>query len=247
MNIRRIVRDMAPYGLLRAYWKTRGAPTDEPRPGTLLARHMDSYNVVAVAEFLAALDSARFYERELLHCAIADSDLRLLELSVSWRRIEGMVVEFGVATGRTINHLSQLMPDANVFGFDWFRGLPEEWRTGFPMGTFRQPVPIVGRNVTLVNGLFEETLPSFLTEHKEVISLLHVDCDLYSSTKTIFDHLASRLVPGSIIVFDEYVNYPGWRQHEFRAFREFVRDSGRQFEYLGFVPRHQQVCVRITE
>jgi hypothetical protein len=47
-------------------------------------------------------------------------------------------------------------------------------------------------------------------------------------------------------VFDEYLNYPGWRDHEFRAFQEFVAETGRQYEYLSVVPSHQQVAVIVT-
>lgn len=247
MGFRRTVRGLLPRGLVRAYWKLRSAQDAPGAAGALFSRHMDSYNVVAVSEFLAALESAQFYEQELLNCSVADSDLQLLELALSWRRVEGLILEFGVASGRTINHLAQAAPDAEIFGFDWFRGLPEGWRTGFPKGAFDQKIPSVRQNVTLINGLFQDTLPTFIAEHPDVIALLHVDCDLYSSTKTVFDHVSNRIVPGTVIVFDEFFNYPGWRQHEYRAFIEFLKNSGLKSEYLGFVARHQQVCLRIIE
>jgi hypothetical protein len=133
-----------------------------------------------------------------------------------------------------------------VFGFDWFHGLPEAWRAGFPQGAFAGSVPQVRENVELVQGLFEESLPKFLKAHRGEVGLLHVDCDLYSSTKTIFHYLADRIVPGTIIVFDEYFNYTGWRLHEHKAFQEFVAEHHRTYDYLGLVPHHQQVCVRIT-
>jgi hypothetical protein len=47
-------------------------------------------------------------------------------------------------------------------------------------------------------------------------------------------------------VFDEYFNYPGWQQHEFKAWQEFVAASGLSYEYLGLVRNNQQVAVRIT-
>ena len=86
----------------------------------------------------------------------------------------------------------------------------------------------------------------FVASHPGPISLLHVDCDLYSSTRTIFAALGDRLIPGSVIVFDEYFNYTGWRQHEYKAFQEYLASSERRYEYLSLVPQHQQVCVRIT-
>ena len=45
------------------------------------------------------------------------------------------------------------------------------------------------------------------------------DLGFYSSTKTILDLLAPSLAIGTVIMFDEYFNYPGWEQHEFRPSR----------------------------
>jgi predicted O-methyltransferase YrrM len=72
-----------------------------------------------------------------------------------------------------------------------------------------------------------------------------VDCDLYSSTQTVFAHLHPKIAPGTIIVFDEYFNYPTWERHEFRAFQEYVRFRQVRYEYIGLVPSSQQVAVRI--
>jgi hypothetical protein len=105
----------------------------------------------------------------------------------------------------------------------------------------------VACNVDLIVGWFDQQLPHFLLEHpREPVSFLHIDCDLYSSTKTVFSLLADRIVPGTIIVFDEYFNYPGWRVHEFLAFQEFVSARGVHYEYVGLVPCDQQVALRIT-
>ena len=61
----------------------------------------------------------------------------------------------------------------------------------------------------------------------------------------VFEHMGPHIKPGCIIVFDEYLNYPRWQDDEHRAFKEFVARSGIAYEYLRFVPSHQQVCVRI--
>ena len=54
-------------------------------------------------------------------------------------------------------------------------------------------------------------------------------------------------MPGTVVLFDEYWNYPGWRQHEFKAFREFIDRTGLTYRYEGFVPTAHQVCVVIGE
>jgi Macrocin-O-methyltransferase (TylF) len=86
-------------------------------------------------------------------------------------------------------------------------------------------------------------LPRWLRDHPGPVAFIHVDCDLYSSTKIILTQLAERLAPGTVIVFDEYFNYPNWEQHEYRAFQEFVGDHGARYRYLGFA--RQQVAIRI--
>jgi hypothetical protein len=49
-----------------------------------------------------------------------------------------------------------------------------------------------------------------------------------------------------VICFDEYFNYPGWPEHEYRAWQEYVRHTGLEFEYLGLTMDDEQVSVRIT-
>ena len=39
-----------------------------------------------------------------------------------------------------------------------------------------------------------------------------------------------------MIVFDEYFNYPGWRGHEFKAFQEFVAETGRTIVISAIPP-----------
>jgi predicted O-methyltransferase YrrM len=74
--------------------------------------------------------------------------------------------------------------------------------------------------VELYGGLFKDTLTTFKKEilQKTPISFLHVDCDIYSSTKDMFEALGDNIVPGTIMVFDELYNYPGFDKHEWKAF-----------------------------
>ncbi|BAH30964.1 TylF/MycF/NovP-related O-methyltransferase [Rhodococcus erythropolis] len=162
--------------------------------------------------------------------------------------IPGMALEFGVASGTTLRIVAEAFTEreGTVAGFDVFSGLPETWRTGFPVGEFAQEsIPEVP-GAQLVPGLFEDTLPSFLNDESGPVAFLHLDADLYSSTKTVLDLLGDRLVPGSIVVFDEFFNYPGWQQHEYRAWTEFVTRTGISFEYLGYTVDNEQVIVEIT-
>ena len=100
-------------------------------------------------------------------------------------------------------------------------------------------------NVTLIKGWFDKTLPVFLDMTPGPVGFVHIDCDLYSSTKTVLTLLKDRLRDGAVIVFDEYFNYPGWEQHEYKAFSEFVDQACFKFKYLGSNPKHQQVAVMV--
>jgi hypothetical protein len=83
---------------------------------------------------------------------------------------------------------------------------------------------------------------SFGISGAQRVSLLHVDCDLYWSTKCILDLLTDRIASGTVIVFDEFWNYPGWQDHEVKAFDEFKAKTGLDAKPpLGFVRSHQQV------
>src|SRR3569833_1483860 len=134
----------------------------------------------------------------------------------------------------------------NVFGFVSFDGLPEDWREGFPAGHFAVDEPPEVPGADLVVGLFEDTLPGFLDEHPAPVAFVHVDADLYSSARTVLTHLGPRLGVGTVIVNGENFGYPGWREHEYRAWQELVAASGVRFDYEGFTEGNEQVIVRIT-
>jgi hypothetical protein len=173
----------------------------------------------------------------------------LLDYAARRAPAEGLVLEFGVENGDSLGFLAQ-RTSRTVHGFDSFEGLPENWsgtfeRAGkFSRGGALPPVPPNGK---LHVGWFDTVLPGFLAENPGPIALLHVDCDIYSSTKTIFDLAGDRLRPGTVIVFDEYFNYPNWKRHEYRAFQEFVAATGCRYEYIGFTEKNGHVAARILE
>jgi len=137
---------------------------------------------------------------------------------------DGIAIEFGVYSGTTLAVIRQGF-NGPVYGFDSFKGLPEDWRDGFPKGYFEtSQIPNI-ENVTLVVGTFQETLELFLEKLVEPISFIHFDADLYSSTAFCLDKVTSFLAPYSIFVFDEYHNYEGWENHEHKAFTEWLDEN----------------------
>lgn len=100
-------------------------------------------------------------------------------------------------------------------------------------------------------GLFSETLGPFLKEVDPNVdgftAYVNVDCDLYSSTLDILENLHGRIVPGTIVIFDEYIGHQTWRQDEFRAWRECCKRFGWKYEYLAFSLSTKQAIVRVTD
>lgn len=148
-----------------------------------------------------------------------------------------LFLEFGVFKGTTIRYCSEKMPQQHFFGFDSFEGLPEDWSGhGAPTYVFdlKGVLPKVNSNVTLIKGFFNETLPTFLEKHPEDVAFLHIDCDIYSSTQYTLTMLKDRIKPGTVIQFDEYFNYPNWQNHEYKAFQEFIAETGLKYRYIAF-------------
>ena len=196
----------------------------------------------------AKRESVDYIRANMLGAHVAIDRNALLRHALAQAPAAGSVLEFGVEKGLSINVLARATP-RTVHGFDSFQGLPEAWAgTKEGAGAFDRGgrLPKVPANVRLHVGWFDATLPAFLAANPEPVALLHVDCDIYASTRAVFAHLAPRIGVGTVIVFDEYFNYPGWQQHEFRAFHEFLAASGRAYAYLGFSAEKGHVAVRIT-
>lgn len=202
------------------------------------------HNILDVGNFLSSMSSAQFAIDHFTNARPFPTKDHIYGWAMQQANSDGLVLEFGVASGGTVNQLAT-HHKGPVHGFDVFTGLPETWRPGFPKGAFAQEnLPKVKDNVELVVGLFDDTLPGFVASHPGRVKLLHVDCDIYSGTVTIFKELADRIDDDTVIVFDEYLNFPGWETCEHKAFLEFCEYTGRTPEYLAFVPASEQVVAR---
>jgi len=143
-------------------------------------------------------------------------------------------LEFGVASGRTINYISQFTTE-KVYGFDSFEGLSEKWWLSFEKGAFNMngTLPQVNENVELIKGWFNETLLPFIQLHNKKISFIHMDTDLYSSTKYIFDIVKDYIDTDCIFVFDELVNCPEDDTEEIKTFCEYILENNVEYEWIG--------------
>jgi len=206
----------------------------------------DAKDIVRCRQRLALEETARFIELNMLNVPHFPDKFTLLDQAISAVSKEGLFCEFGVYNGQSINFIASKI-NTVIYGFDSFEGLPEDWLPEFRKGRFKvNNLPEVRENVALIKGWFDEVLPEFAEQHAEQCSFIHIDCDLYSSTKTIFHYLKNRISRGTVIVFDEFFNFPGWKNWEYKAFAEFIADGDAEFEFLGYCRHGEQVAVKIT-
>ncbi len=199
-------------------------------------------------EIEAMRESVDYIRRHMDASLIFTSWHALHRHAIEQAKLNGLFLEFGVKKGETLREIAK-MTHSTVHGFDSFQGLPEDWTgTQLAKGRFSKQgkLPKVPGNVMLHPGWFAESLPGFTERYRDPIAYMHIDCDIYSSTKTVLNLLAGQIVPGTVIVFDEYFNYPNWRQHEYKAFQEFIAEHKLQYEYLGFLSYESCVSVKIT-
>ena len=187
---------------------------------------------------LKAIDeSAEVVRKEMPGALFCEGRFENLDYALSLRKQSGLILEFGVFKGATLRRIAQTCANEKVYGFDSFRGLPERWigsRNASTTMDVGGNLPSVPGNVELIAGWFDQTLPAFLAAHPGEVGFLHIDCDIYSSTRCVFDLVASRLAPGCVIVFDEFFGYHGFSHHEYRAFHEFIAASGRKFHFASY-------------
>lgn len=138
-------------------------------------------------------------------------------------------------------------PCRTFYGFDSWEGLPidVEGHPRWIQGLFKEnhsyhPTITAKQNVepehitkffksmqldppVLVKSSYDKlNLPAEL----QTIALCHIDCDLYDSTKTVLNLIKSKLVSGSILMFDDWFNYKGDPEKgEQRAFAEFLNEN----------------------
>jgi hypothetical protein len=104
----------------------------------------------------------------------------------------GMYMEFGVRQARMLSRLAKSSAGRHAVwhGFDSFEGLPEtsvptdRWKAG--QYSLQSRVPQVGLpNVKLHKGWFNETLSAFFKERLGPVAFMHMDADIYESTRDV--------------------------------------------------------------
>jgi len=149
------------------------------------------------------------------------------------REREVLYLEFGVYRGKSMKMWSRLLgnPKSKLHGFDSFLGLPESWDLGAEKGHFAMDgaVPVVeDSRVSFFKGWFTETLSQYVVPPHEQL-FVNLDADLYVSTKTALDFLKPHIAVGTYLYFDEFQA----REHESKAFDEFLSETGWTFQVVA--------------
>jgi O-methyltransferase len=178
--------------------------------------------------------SRRFSRREEL--------FHLVAKEVGHREV--LYLEFGVFQGEATRCWSKLLinPNSKLHGFDSFEGLPEYWLPHRDRGHFAMDgaLPqIDDARVKFFKGWFDKTLPTYECPRHEVL-VVNLDADLYSSTALVLKALKDQITPGTYIYFDEFNH----RDHELRAFEEFINETGMKFSLLGVTRTMEHVLFR---
>ena len=181
-------------------------------------------------------------------------------------KLEGLFLEFGVATGASIRFIAKKIAPKTIYGFDTFTGIPESWKKSeawtaevgrwsikeldLELELGLEIALELPHNVVLIKGLFQDVLPLFRKEHPEIVSFIHIDSDTYSAAKFVLEQLNDQIVPGTCILFDELCDfrgrYPLWARHEFRALKEWCGDYNREVEMVCWCDR-EPAAVKVVK
>ena len=108
--------------------------------------------------------------------------------------VRGVVLELGLGTGRTYSHLSERLPDRDIYVFD--------------RAVSRHAVAVPPEN-RLILGEIEETLPPAVERFRGRAALVHTDVGAadpgYSKRMAAFvgATLAPALMPGALVLSDQ--------------------------------------------
>lgn len=203
--------------------------------------------VIEILRERAKTRSAVFIEDHLNDAVLMRSREEMLDYAISLT-LNGIILETGVFRGVSINRIAKKLRDRKIYGFDSFIGLSEDW-TGInaPKGIAfdrKGIAPNVEKNVELISGWVEDTVPNFLQKNEENIALLHIDTDTYKPAVAALSASTTKLKKNTLILFDEFHSYPNFEEHEFKAWHEFASNNKSiEFKFIAFGP--EQALIKI--
>ncbi len=161
------------------------------------------------------------------------------------------LLEFGVFEGNSLRIFSEYNahPDSRFVGFDTFEGLPEDWNSGWGIiekGSYTTHGSIPqfdDPRVRCIKGYYQDVLDDFLANFSAPGQLVvHVDCDLYSSSLYVLTMLHKLRELEPLILMDDFSS----PNHMFRAFDDYTSAYRVDFKYVASCgDYYNQVCVQL--
>ena len=205
----------------------------------------------AAAALLASEEGRSLYWQDLAEKCAVSSMIALLERSLA---LDGDVIECGVFRGRSLRMICKTIHSLagrrkTVLGLDTFEGFPEGSVSAVDASLFRPISRLQGKfrdagdvpglladfadifdiALDIRKGRFEDTLPDVCDRQ---YCFIHLDCDTYRSHMQCLAALYDRLVPGGVIVFDDYGS------------KEWPGASAAVDDFLLGKPETVEVCSR---
>ena len=169
--------------------------------------------------------------------------------------LSGDIVECGVFKGASFVRLAMFRnllchnAGKQLIGFDTFGTFPgtdyepdRPYLKSFTAAAGDQSISIeqlrkvlhqnsCGMDVNLVKGDICKTVPQFCQDNPALkISLLNLDTDIYEPATTILHYLYPRIVPGGVLMLDDYGVFPG----ETQAVNEYFKDADIEIQSFPF-------------
>lgn len=159
----------------------------------------------------------------------------------------GAYLEFGIFNGSSLSSMYLAAEELNVkmkfYGFDAFQGLPEGaekeddgvWKKGSYSCSYSKMKECLRKrkidpdNITFVNGWYEDTLNGETKKRIGLnkIGIVFIDCDTYSSSKSVLDFIGPMLKEEAILCFDDWklndLDVKG--MGEYKSFNEFLEQN----------------------
>jgi len=211
-------------------------PADIDEEAAAIIRAVRPYTMTNVEKLYAVITAARYVSRHGVPGAIVECGVwrggsmhamaRALDAAGSHERelylfdtYEGMTAPGPRDRRSDGRQAAELMASYGKTSRVWAYASLEDVEEGFR----RVPYPI--EKVHFVKGPVEKTIPA---EAPEQIAVLRLDTDWYESTAHELAQLYDRLVPGGVLLLDDY----GWWQGSREAVDEFIARTGARL-YLA--------------
>lgn len=154
---------------------------------------------------------------------------------------EFFYLEFGTFEGRGANFFAKFVK--KFYTFDSFTETMNNYEQGHTTTnqSFKlKKIPKLKKNVVIVKGFVQDTVDAFLNQNNPKINFVHFDLADYPSTLFVLKKIKPFLKKNSILIFNNFYNYVGWKNGEYKALNQVLAND--EYRYIGFCLRNR-ICV----